>query len=62
MTDYRLYFIDESGHIKRVVELDCATEAEAVREAESHVGFMAMELWQRARVVTKFPAQRRDAA
>ena len=32
MLDYRLYFIDAGGHIRRVVELACADDDEAAAQ------------------------------
>jgi hypothetical protein len=61
MPDYRLYFLDSDGHIKRAVELHCASDAEAIAAVEQHRDGRAMELWDRARVVRKFAATRADA-
>lgn len=59
MADYRLYFLDATGHIRKAVELECADENEAINLAEDHRQARhhdhAMELWQRARLIRHFP-------
>ncbi len=57
MTDYRLYFLDDKGHIRDVVELECPDDDQAISDAQHHVDGMDLELWQRARMVTKLPAR-----
>ena len=54
MLDYRLYFLDDAGHIQGVVELDCADDAEAVQVAQTYADGRAMELWRRARWIRRF--------
>jgi hypothetical protein len=56
MPAYRLYFMDNHGHISRVVELDCLDDADALDAAEAHRDGQVMELWDRARVVKTFEA------
>ena len=60
MTDYRLYLLDASGHIRHAVEFECTDDKEALTLAEEHRRkrrhVHAMELWQRARLIQKFPA------
>ena len=59
MADYRLYFMDPAGHIRKAVEFECADEKAALNLAEEHrrKGRHAhgMELWQRTRLIHKFP-------
>jgi hypothetical protein len=57
MADYRLYFMDEQGHIRRALEFVCDDDAEAIQRAEQHVDGLDLELWQRDRVVAKLPGQ-----
>lgn len=57
--DYRLYFLDGDGHIRSVVELDCADDAEASAQAESLGDGRPMELWRRDRWVCRFSADDR---
>jgi hypothetical protein len=56
MTDYRLYFLKDN-HIRRVVELECESDVEALGLAERHRGGDTMELWQRSRLVKRFEPQ-----
>jgi hypothetical protein len=56
MPDYRLYFLDRSGHIGGVVELTCDDDGAAGDEARAHADGRAMELWNRERQVRRFPA------
>jgi len=58
MLDYRLYFIDDAGHIQGVVELECASDAEAISRAETYADGRAMELWRRERWVRRFSGDR----
>lgn len=54
MPDYRLYFLDERGHIGGVVELACADDDEAAERAQAHSDGRPMELWRRDRQVRRF--------
>jgi hypothetical protein len=54
MLDYRLYFLDEAGHIQGVVEFDCANDADAVAHAKTYADGRAMELWRRDRWIRHF--------
>ena len=56
MLDYRLYFLDDAGHIQGVVEFDCANDAEADRAAETYADGRTMELRRRDRWIRRFPA------
>ena len=59
MADYRLYFLDSAGHIRKAVELECADEQEALALAEEHRRKRGhahgMELWQLTRLIHRFP-------
>ncbi|MBV8682841.1 MAG: hypothetical protein JO111_08215 [Caulobacteraceae bacterium] len=57
MTDYRLYALSDN-RIVRVVELDCDDDDSAIVEASAHACAQPMELWQRARLVKRFPADK----
>jgi hypothetical protein len=59
MADYRLYFHDALGHITRVVEMRCASDAEAIAKAEGLADGQAVELWQLARKVFAKTASRK---
>jgi hypothetical protein len=60
MLDYRLYFLDGDGHIRGVVELDCANDAEAIERAETY-GDGSMELWRRDRWIRRFSGDERSS-
>lgn len=54
MPDYRLYFLDQGGHIGGVVEMACIDDVEAAELARAHNDGRAMELWNRDRKVVAF--------
>ena len=58
MLDYRLYFLDDEGHIQGVVELDCASDAEAELVAETYSDGRPMELWRRDCWLRRFAGDR----
>jgi hypothetical protein len=60
MIGYRLYFLDDSGHIKSATDILCETDEEADVFAKEQNDGRAMELWKGARVVKKY-APRQDA-
>jgi len=54
MHTYRIYELDQSGHIvgpSRAIA--CATEAEAVAEAVSRRGVLTIEIWRGADLVAR---------
>jgi len=55
MLDYRLYFLDDAGHIQGVVEFDGSDDADALAQAEGYADVRAMELWRRDRWIRRFP-------
>jgi hypothetical protein len=61
MLDYRLYFLDDAGHIQGVVEFDCADDEDAVTQAEGYADGRAMELWRRDRWIRRFSGGERPA-
>ena len=54
MQGYRLYFFDRNGHIARVVEMECASDDEAIERVREYTHAHAMELWQQARCIGMF--------
>jgi hypothetical protein len=62
MCGYRLYILNEKGHIRSAMELECEDDAHAIHLAETSLS-APMELWQGTRLVRKFapPAARRAA-
>lgn len=57
MAYYRLYLMDgSSGHVTSFVEIEAATEADAISRAESNRAHVAMELWCGRKKVKRWPA------
>ena len=56
MTHYRLYLLDDEGHIRRGIDLDCADDDEAVATAAAYVDGCAVEVWEKTRRVRRLPA------
>jgi len=54
MPGYRIYQVDEEGHITgRAVEITCDTDDEAIELARQYVDGLAIEVWNRARLVKR---------
>ena len=54
MPGYRIYRVDEEGHIKDLAaELTCDTDEEALERARRYVDGLALEVWNRARLVKR---------
>ena len=51
MSGYRLYFLNEEGHIRHVKELVVDNDEQAVERAKNLADGRGMELWQSARMV-----------
>jgi hypothetical protein len=54
MPNYRLYFMDQGGHIGGVVEMACVDDEEATDLARAHHDGRPMELWLRDRKIGAF--------
>ena len=54
MPQYRLYFLDALGHIKRRVELDCRDDCEAIAHTNKHPIGDGIDLWCGPRRVKMF--------
>ena len=54
--DYRLYFLDQDGHIRHFIVLGHDDDEAAIRATDEHANGQAMELWQKSRMVRQFPA------
>ena len=61
MASYRVYFIDDHGHIRSARERECETDAEALAFAEQVAEGQSVEIWNRARLVGRIEARRRSA-
>jgi hypothetical protein len=54
--DYRLYFLDARGHIRRIVAFDCDSDEQAIQlVTDKHGARPKMELWTYRRKVKIFP-------
>lgn len=67
MADYRLYFLDLTGHVRSALEFMCEDDREAVSRANEHADDRPMELWRGADRIWTFqrddgPAGAREAA
>ena len=62
MSGYRLYLLENDGHIKERIDMECADDAEAIQAADQIGHEFEMELWCLARVVKKYPARSRRSA
>lgn len=61
MQDYRLYYLDEAGHIRRAVEFTCPGDQEALDHALAQADGRSMELWSRERFVHRFERRTESA-
>ena len=52
---YRLYVLGRDGHVSRRIDLECASDQEAVLLVSEHHHVHGMELWDGARLVATFP-------
>jgi hypothetical protein len=54
MQRYRVYLLDEHGHISSAVDLECPDDDAAKEAAKELVGDRDAELWQQDRLVAVF--------
>ena len=59
MLRYRLYFLDEQGHIASAAVIDAANGQDAIAQAMNKGDGRAMELWQETTRVKCFDPQSR---
>lgn len=57
MAHYRLYLLDDTGHIRKGMDIDCVDDAAALEKASAYVDGCAVELWQQTRRVAHLPAR-----
>ena len=57
MSYYRLYYLNQHGHIRHAVDWECADDPSALSIVGKHVDGRAMELWSGERRVAAFPAR-----
>lgn len=56
MTEYRLYRVDEEGHIQGgPVIITCENDEAAIAQAKQYVDGVAIEVWDLARRVAVLP-------
>lgn len=59
---YRLYFLDDSGHIEGVYPFDCVTEAQAILIAKEEGADRSYELWCGKKLIVQSRVQQGDVA
>lgn len=60
MATYRIYLVDEAGHIRSAPrEFDLPSDRDALTIAEQMAGDQRVEVWNRARFVAAFEPARR---
>jgi hypothetical protein len=60
MTHYKLYFLDDHGHVRSALDLQCEDDIQAIATAETKRNAGSMELWQSSRRVRVFLGAQRD--
>lgn len=58
MAHYRLYVLDREDHIRHAFDLECEDDEQAVAQTEARRAGQTLELWQGARRVVRFDAER----
>ena len=58
MEHYRVYVIGQDGHFIKSIDLSCADDSVAVETAKQLIDGHDLELWQRDRLIAKFPGER----
>lgn len=61
MPDYRLYYLDEAGHITHALEIQCESDQDAIALVATRGQGAPMELWERGRFIKRFDGAERDA-
>ncbi|MBU6463396.1 MAG: hypothetical protein KGK01_04190 [Bradyrhizobium sp.] len=54
MTDYRVYILNDKGHIQGDTAIVSADDAQAIEAAKKIVGARNVELWDGERLVGRF--------
>ena len=52
---YRVYILAPDGGILRAHDLDCETDEQAIRSAQTHAAGNAVELWDKSRKIAAIP-------
>jgi hypothetical protein len=61
MSYYRLYFVADSGHYYKVIELHSESDEAAKQQAVQYMDGCALELWCDDACLKKFPKLRNGA-
>ena len=59
MHQYRLYTFRDDGHFSGVQRIECANEREAVKQARRLVNLQDGEVWERDRLIARFPERQK---
>ena len=59
MQQYRLYTFRDDGHFSGVQRIECADEREAVKQARRLVNLQDGEVWERDRLIARFPERQK---
>jgi hypothetical protein len=59
MHQYRLYTFRDDGHFSGVQRIECADERQAVKQARRHVDLQDGEVWERDRLIARFPERQK---
>lgn len=54
---YRIYQVDDHGHIRAAKDVECACDVEAVAAGRAAVNWQGVEVWQGARRLAVLPAE-----
>ena len=55
MADYRIYFLDDDGHIRGVISFLSEDDADALKHAKQYMDGRDLELWNLGRLVQRLP-------
>jgi hypothetical protein len=61
MHQYRIYTFRDDGHFSGVQRIECADEREAVEQARRLVNLQDGEVWERDRLIARFPEHQKTA-
>ena len=59
MHQYRLYTFRDDGHFSGVQRIECVDEREAVKQARRLVDLQDGEVWERDRLIARFPERQK---
>jgi hypothetical protein len=55
MHDYRIFFLNDKGHVARPATIvECPDDEAALAQAQQFINGRAVEVWERARLVAHF--------